>query len=261
MKTIYRALRMARPGVLALALISATGLARAEDAAPPPVIKALESRGLMITKEFKAGDGLRAFAGVANNQPVAAYVTRDGNAIIGIRVGPDGKPLDEAALQASAAKPVSDNAWSQLAATDWVLDGKAQAPRIVYLFADADCIYCHRFWEAARPWVDSGKVQMREILVGIIDKDSPAKAAAILGAADPSAALLENEKNFGQGGIAPAKRIPADVEKKLASNLKLMLSMGFQGTPGIVVLDGNGLVRKYNGMPQQSALADVLGPR
>lgn len=261
MKTIYRAMRVARPGIVALALLSTAGLAQAEDAAQPPVIKALESRGLVITKEFKVGGGLRAFAGVAHDQPVAAYVTSDGNAIIGIRVGPDGKPLDEAALEASAAKPISDKEWSQLAATTWVLDGKAQAPRIVYMFTDANCPYCHRFWEAARPWVDSGKVQLREILVGIIKQDSPAKAAAILGASDPSAALSENEKNYGHGGITPAKSIPADVSKTLASNLQLMLSMGFQGTPGIVVLDGNGLVKKYNGMPQQSALAEVLGPR
>lgn len=247
--------------VAALAFLSAAGLAHAEDAGQPPVVKVLESRGLSITQEFKVDGGLRAFAGVANNQPVAVYVTGDGNAIIGIRVGPDGKPLDEAALETSAAKPIGDKEWSQLAASPWVLDGNAKAPRIVYMFTDANCPYCHRFWEAARPWVDSGKVQLREILVGIIKEDSPAKAAAILGAADSSAALVENEKKYGHGGITPAKSIPADVSKTLAGNLKLMLSMGFEGTPGIVVLDNHGLVRKYNGMPQKSSLGEVLGPR
>src|SRR3546814_5178612 len=59
---------------------------------------------------------------------------------------------------------------------------------------DANCPYCNAFWEAARPWVDSGKVQLRHILVGIIKDDSPAKAAAILGAPDRSAALLTNER-------------------------------------------------------------------
>src|SRR3546814_15255440 len=93
---------------------------------------------------------------------------------------------------------------------------------------DANCPYCNAFWEAARPWVDSGKVQLRHILVGIIKDDSPAKAAAILGAPDRSAALLTNERQFGQGGITPAKSVPADVRKILDDNLALMASTGFR---------------------------------
>src|SRR2546429_3515415 len=53
---------------------------------------------------------------------------------------------------------------------------------------------CHKFWEAARPWVDAGKVQLRHILVGVIRDDSPAKAAAILQAPDRAAALMEQDR-------------------------------------------------------------------
>lgn len=79
---------------------------------------------------------------------------------------------------------MGDQVWAQLESATWVLDGKADAPRIVYTFSDANCPYCNHFWEAARPWVNSGKVQLRHLLVGIIREDSPAKAAAILGASD-----------------------------------------------------------------------------
>lgn len=117
------------------------------------------------------------------------------------------------------------------------------------------------FWEAARPWVDTGKVQLRHLLVGIIKEDSPAKAAAILGASDPSAALRENEVNYDQGGITPLETVSENALKTLEDNQLLMLSMGFRGTPGIVVRNNEGLIQKYNGMPQGDALAEVLGPR
>jgi protein-disulfide isomerase len=37
-----------------------------------------------------------------------------------------------------------------------------------------------KFWQQARPWVESGKVQIRTLLVGVIKPESPATAAAIL---------------------------------------------------------------------------------
>ncbi len=48
---------------------------------------------------------------------------------------------------------MSAKMWAKLEASAWVRDGKADAPRVVYTFSDANCPYCHNFWEAARPWV------------------------------------------------------------------------------------------------------------
>ncbi|KOQ20013.1 dihydroneopterin aldolase, partial [Achromobacter xylosoxidans] len=185
----------------------------------------------------------------------------DGNAIVGARLDAQGKPLDDARIEALVSKPMGDQAWAQLEKSTWVLDGRKDAPRIIYTFSDANCPYCHKFWEAARPWVDSGKVQLRHVLVGVIRQDSPAKAAAILGAADPSAALIENEHKFDKGGITPAKSVPDNIGKILDDNQALMVSLGFRGTPGIVVRDDSGALKKYNGMPQAGKLAEVFGPR
>lgn len=240
-------------------LIAAISQAQAADT--PPAVKALEKQGLTVMQEFKVGGGLRAFAAVAGDRPIAVYVTSDGNAILGTRLDSKGEPLDEASLEKLAAKPISDKTWARLESSKWVRDGKADAPRVVYTFSDANCPYCHRFWEAARPWVDAGKVQLRHIMVGIIKENSPTKAAAILGAPDSSVALLENERNFDKGGIKPAKSVPADVRKILDDHQVLMLETGFRGTPGIVVRDGNGVLKKYNGMPQGAAMNEVLGPR
>ncbi|MGE8657976.1 MAG: thiol:disulfide interchange protein DsbG [Achromobacter sp.] len=241
------------------AWLAAAGAQAAPDR--PAVLKALEARGLRVVQEFKIDGDLRAFAGVAGDQPVAIYVTPDGNAIVGARLDAQGKPLDDARIEALVTKPMGEQAWAQLEKSAWVLDGRKDAPRVIYTFSDANCPYCHKFWEAARPWVDAGKVQLRHVMVGVIREDSPAKAAAILGAADPTAALLENERQFDAGGIAPATRVPDNIAKVLDDNQALMVSLGFRGTPGIVVRDAAGALKKYNGLPQAAELDKVFGPR
>ena len=246
------------PSVLPAALMLLAGYVQAET---PPAVQALEAQGLTIVEEFEVSGDLRAFAGVANGEPMAVYVTNDGMAIVGTRLDASGRPLDVTKLQDLVTRPLDEKTWTQLADTTWVLDGDANAPRVVYVFADPNCTYCNRFWETARPWVETGKVQLRHILVGIIKADSPAKAVAILGAPDPSAALLENERNFGQGGIAPSAIVPANLSRVLDDHRRLMLSAGFQGTPGIVVRDGDSSIKKFNGMPQPGELIEVLGPR
>lgn len=253
--------RVLNASMMALSFGLMAGIAHAADANRPAAIGALEERGLTHMQEFDAGGEVRGFAGVAGDRSVAVYVLPDGSAIVGTRLNASGDPVDEATLQRLAAQPMSDQAWAQLEAAIWVLDGRADAPRIVYIFTDANCPYCHRFWEAARPWVYAGKVQLRHVLVGVIKEDSPGKAAAILGAADSAAALRENAVKFDQGGITPLGTVSDEVRGALEDNQLLMLSMGFRGTPGIMVRDDDGLVRKYNGMPQQNALTDVLGPR
>ncbi|MBY0339591.1 MAG: thiol:disulfide interchange protein DsbG [Rhodocyclaceae bacterium] len=246
--------------IVAGGLMVASGLGYAQSAAKPPVINALEGKGLTIVQEFNVGGGMRAFAGVAGDRPLAVYVTADGKAIVGTRLGTNGEPIDDVTLQKLVAKPMSDQIWAQLESASWILDGKADAPRVIYTFSDPNCPYCNRFWETARPWVIAGKVQLRHILVGVISASSPAKAAAILGAQDRSAALLKNETNFAKGGITPAKDIPHSIQQTLEKNQILMASLGFQGTPGIVTRDSNGIVKKYSGLPQQS-ISEVLGPR
>jgi thiol:disulfide interchange protein DsbG len=166
-----------------------------------------------------------------------------------------------APLEKLVAKPMSDRIWKRLDGSAWVRDGRADAPRVVYTFSDANCPYCHRFWEAARPWVDSGKVQLRHVMVGVIREDSPAKAAAILGAPNPSAVFLQNEHDFSKGGIKPAATITPALANKLDANQVLMVELGFQGTPGILFRDAQGMVQRVSGMPQGEDMEKVMGPR
>ncbi len=248
--------------ILLLALLTlASGQTRAAEETLPPVVQALAAKGFSDAREFPAGPNLRGFAGLVEGQPVAVYVAADGSAIIGRRVGVDGANLDEQRLQELVARPMSERIWRRAEAATWVRDGRIDAPRVIYTFTDPNCPYCHHFFEAARPWVDAGKVQLRHLMVGVIRADSPNKAAAILNATDPTAAFLSNEAAFGKGGIPPLAQVPAETGKKLAANEALMRELGFQGTPGILYRDADGMVRRQYGMPQPALLKTILGPR
>lgn len=247
--------------VLAMAIMVSTGAHAADGKTPPPVLKALQAQGLTDVQEFDAGSSVRGFAGMVGDEPMSVYVTPDGNAIVGTRVDAQGSRIDAKKMDELVIKPRAAKIMKQLSESKWVLDGKPSAPRVVYVFTDPNCPYCHAFWEAARPWVESGKVQIRYLVVGIIREDSPAKAAAILGAKDPAEALTRNEKAFSKGGIAAEKTISPEVQKQLDGNLALMMSLDIQGTPGIVQQGADGKLSKFGGMPRSGGLESILGPK
>lgn len=261
-------MKLFSPTVLALALIAATACSRAEEPVAnagrprPAVIETIEAKGLEVFGEFDAPGGLRGFAGLAAQRPMAVYVTPDGeHAVVGMLIDAKGDDIGQAQLQRLVAGPVSKRIWAQLEKSHWVGDGRADAPRVVYTFSDPNCPFCNRFWQAARPWVDSGKVQLRHILVGVIRDDSANKAAAILTAESPSAALARNESAYANGGIPGLSAVPASVRTQLDANERLMVELGFQGTPGILFRDLEGSVQRRSGMPTADDLPAVLGPR
>jgi len=229
-------------------------------AARPDVLKGIEKHGFEVIDEFDAPGGLRGFAGiVGGQQPAAAYVTADGkHVLVGSLFDAEGNDVARETLEKTVAEPMTTRTWTALESSAWVADGKADAPRIVYTFSDANCPYCHRFWDAARPWINDGKVQLRHIMVGVIREDSPGKAAAILSARDPSAALLKNETSFQSGGIEPVE-VSAEVAARLEANQRLMGELGFQGTPAILFKDATGALQRRSGMPQGADMLQVMG--
>lgn len=246
---------------LGAAALTTTACSRADNGDRPPVFDALEANGVSIVEEFPAGDGLRGFAAVAGQQPIGVYVTSGGDAIVGTRIDRNGNERDAMRLQKLVAGPLGDRMLSKLESSEWVLDGSASAPRVIYTFSDPNCPFCNRLWQAARPWVDAGKVQLRHVMVGVIREDSAGKVATILGADDPGAMLTQNERRFAQGGVSAASSVPASVRRALESNHLLMMELGFHGTPALVFRDADGTVQRRGGMPQGDDLNVVMGPR
>ena len=157
----------------------------------------------------------------------------------------------------------------------WIADGRDDAPRKVYVFLDANCIYCAKFWADARPWVDSGKVQLRYILVAVIAPTSAGKAATLLADPDPARRLAAYERAHAfsvermlRGGphasMEDANLMPTPITGDLAHTLEahegLMDALGLRGTPGIVFRGLDGRLVALGGIPA-NGLESVFGAR
>lgn len=259
----------------ALALVPLAAPAAAPE--PPPPLRALQSQGVTIVGTFPSPGGLTAWAGYAGQQPLAFYATPDGkHVIVGTLLDSQGQDVTEAPLAKAVQAPMTAGTWQQLERSHWIADGKADAPRTVYVFTDPNCPYCNKFWADARPWVDSGKVQLRHIMVGILTPTSAGKAAALLASKNPADALAtyerghaaENAKVLGAGrprplgdaGLKPLASIPPKVQAQLDANEKLMAGLRLQATPAFAWRDAKGAVQTRTGAPP-AAMAQILGPR
>lgn len=262
---------------LAAAVLAFAATAAAAAPPRPAALQAMEKKGVTIVGTFDAPGGLTAWAGYVGQHPVALYVTPDGkNVIAGTLYDAQGREAAQDALERAVRGPMSAGLWKQVEASHWIADGRKDAPRVVYVFTDPNCPYCNKFWSDARPWVESGKVVLRHIIVGVLTPTSPGKAAALLLQPDPAAALAayergqaaQNAKNIASGhvrpladdSLKPLAEIPPAIQAKLAANERLMASLGLEATPAMVWRDASGAVQTRTGAPP-SALATVLGPR
>jgi thiol:disulfide interchange protein DsbG len=164
--------------------------------------------------------------------------------------------------------------WADLEHSRWIADGRDDAPRKVYVFMDANCKYCTKFWSDARPWVRSGKVQLRHIMVAVIAPTSAGKAAALMVDRDPARRLSSYEEAHAFGvvrmladgprhsledpNLQPLAAIPADVDRALDAHERLMDGLGLRGTPGIVFRGVDGRLATRPGIPPEE-LPSVLG--
>ncbi|MFA9459915.1 thiol:disulfide interchange protein DsbG [Thiohalorhabdus methylotrophus] len=150
------------------------------------------------------------------------------------------------------------DAWTVLEKeAHWIPAGAEEPERVIYVFTDPNCPYCHDLWKVTKPYYSEG-LQVRHILVGILKPSSPAKAAAILSANDPAAALRRHEKNYEDGGIAPAEDPAQLVRTQLENNQQLMRRFGARATPTVVYRDGDGGAQALSGMPRLQALPGIL---
>jgi thiol:disulfide interchange protein DsbG len=228
----------------------------------PPAIKALEAKGAIIKGGFDAPGGLKGYAAQYQNQGMALYLTADGKHVLaGNLFDEKGEDLSQAPLQKLVYEPMTKAMWNQMQSSTWIADGSNTAPKVIYLFSDANCPYCNLFWEQARPWVKSGKVQLRHIMVGIIREDSAAKAAALLTDKNPELALEKHEAAGKGSSLKALSSIPKDIQTKLDANMKLMEDMGLSATPSIFYKDEDGNVQQQQGAPRPGALAKMMGPK
>lgn len=228
----------------------------------PQAVQQIEAKGAKVLGSFDAPNGLRGYAAQYQNRGMALYLTADGkHVLVGSLFDEQGNDLSAAPLEKLVYAPMAKEVWAKMENAAWIADGKADAARIVYLFSDPNCPYCNVFWQQARPWVESGKVQLRHIMVGIIREDSPGKSAALLASKDPQQALRAHE-SAGKGSTLQALgTIPAQVQAKLDANLALMEELGLSATPAIFYLDTQQKLQSQQGAPRPERLGEILGKR
>ncbi|MEJ2624726.1 MAG: thiol:disulfide interchange protein DsbG [Pseudolabrys sp.] len=123
----------------------------------------------------------------------------------------------------------------------------------VTVFFDPNCIYCHEIYEKAQPLLKAGTLRLRVVMVGFLKPTSFAKSAAILMQSDRAQALATDENKFDvkheEGGIAPAKTIPAKVKQDVEANTHVLAQSGDEATPTLLYQNGAGQWQVVHGMP------------
>lgn len=227
----------------------------------PKPLQQLESYGVEVSERIDAPKGLEGYIISMGGQFQTAFVTEDHqHMVIGSLVDAEGNNLSNVAVETAKQKLYADS-WEVLENSHWVRDGSADAERIVYTFTDPNCPYCHQFWRASQPWVESGEVQVRHVIVGILGRDSKPKAASLLSAKDPAKALHDHNTRFEKGGVNAAKSVAPEISKQLDANQRVMRQLGVSATPVTFYQDADGNVNVREGAPPAQEMPLIMGSK
>ncbi|MDA8256859.1 MAG: thioredoxin fold domain-containing protein [Betaproteobacteria bacterium] len=160
------------------------------------------------------------------------------------------------------AAPPSSRADSVLAGAPkatWIAEGQGRRP--VYIFFDPNCPSCQLLYKNLRSFIGSHDLQLRWIPVAVVDATSLGKAAAILQASDPPAALRRNEEHYDAqayaGGIE--EDIPsAETERKVRANERLLNKLDIPVVPSMLFAAKNGHAVLIQGALSPLALRKVF---
>ena len=246
-----------------LLLSSGASVAQQLDPATlPAAVQGIARQGITIIKKFDAPGGMTGYLGKYQDMGVTIYVTADGkHAISGYMYDTSGKNLSEKVISDELYTPAGREMWKKMASAPWIADGKADAPHIIYVFADPFCPYCREFWQQARPWVTAGKVQIRTLLVGVIKPESAGYAAAIMASKDPAKTWHDFESSNGKLKITPTAQASAAQAGAIKTNTELMDALGASGTPAIYYMTKDQVLQQEVGLPQAEKLPVIMGDK
>ncbi len=186
-----------------------------------------------------------------------------------LRLALAGAALAAAASGADAKQPAARELPALFAAlekADAVVEGSGSPARVLYVFFDANCWYCHLTWKALQPYERAG-LQVRWVPVAY-QKDSSTHQSRgdHAGERPRGGAARERDalprRSPTTAGSGPAKVPLEALAAQLEANIELMERFGVSGTPALVWKDEKGRVRVEIGMPRLSQLpGDHRAPR
>ena len=157
----------------------------------------------------------------------------------------------------------ADAVWSQIHQATWIAEGRGT--RVLYIFFDPNCPYCHQLYKMLRPFVGKADVQLRWIVLGMLTPSSLPKAAAILQAANPLQGFHTNEADYdfaanGQpgGGITPATTITPKAREELSRNLAIYRANKLFGVPVLLWRTAGGHASLLVGVPSDAELKGII---
>lgn len=133
--------------------------------------------------------------------------------------------------------------------------------RVVYVFFDANCAYCPLLYRNLQPLIKPNDLQLRWLPVAVVDATSLGKAAAILEADDPVAALDHNERQYDTAANTGAieEKIPSErTEARVRVNEALLARIAIPVVPTMVFVDKGGAVQTVQGALSPLALRRVF---
>ncbi len=227
----------------------------------PEVISYIKQQGVTIIDSFETPAGLTGYAASVEGQPLSIYLTEDKKyAVIGNLINAQGDDLGQEALYELVSAPQNEKIWQKLESAKWVLDGDKDAKQIIYTFTDPYCPYCQKLREIADPYIVKGEVQLRHIMVGILQEDSIQKAAEILGADSPEQALQQHIQDADNNSTELNDEALINGTLLVEENNQLMEQLGFMATPTSIYKDEKGHVRLIEGMPMRDDVSKLFGP-
>ena len=138
--------------------------------------------------------------------------------------------------------------------------GSMMAANTVYVFFDPTCPHCAALWTNAKSL--GSRLKVVWIPVGFLQRQSGPQGAAILAAADPAAAMSENEASVldHRGGITVPPSLPDAVLDKVKANTDLFQKTGEESVPLIVFKNGRtGQFGTHAGAVSAEELAAMAG--
>lgn len=224
----------------------------------PDAVQVLIDDGLKVEARFNAPGDLQGYVGRRNGHPVSLYLMPDGeHVVIGKMVDGFGQDLSAGHIRSWLPKMDLAAAWAKLENAAWIAEGPEDAERIVYVFTDPNCGYCIVFREKAQPFLKRG-IQLRHIMVGMIQPSSLAKAASVIASEDPVAQLDFHDSQFPMDWLETPDKIPESLRVKIENNNRLMEALAVSATPSVLYRDERGEVRKIVGLPDDSALSQAV---
>ncbi len=170
-----------------------------------------------------------------------------------------GLSLAKTSLAGAKSPSAAERMLAGIDEATWVEEG--QGPRVVYVFFDPNCPYCHQVYVDTRDYVKRGEVRLRWVPVGVLTTTSFGKAAAILDAKDPLQAFHQNEDHYqsGDGGaVDEALEASEKADKALAANARLLRFSGFDAVPSLLFRAKGGEAVLVQGAPPAAKLKRIL---